>query len=389
VTKQIFWIAVKYGLGIGLLAYVVWRYWSLPSPDGKEDLGLVGAFDKPWNTEALLLAGAICLASVLLTFVRWYVLVRAQGLPFTLLNAFRLGLIGYYLSTFLPGSVGGDIIKAAQIAREQNRRTVAVSTVLIDRVIGLCGLFWLVALLGTVYWVTGFLRDSVTTAGVTNQTGVVALETIVLGAWALVLASLVFWFFLGVLPFGRAERFASWLDRIPKVGHALAEFWRAVWMYRLQGRSVLLGVFLAVVGHVGFVLTFYFSSLTLTPPDKIPSPQAHFLVVPVGMAIQAGFPSPGGVGGGEYGYGKLYDLLGFAFAAGVLGSLIQRLITWALGLAGYLVYLRMRPFLRPMNEEAGKETLPFPTEASGNHDPGDLPLGQAELTPPQRLAGGS
>src|SRR5262249_53166130 len=132
-----------------------------------------------------------------------------------------------------------------------------------------------------------------------------------------------------------AERFAAWLGRIPKVGHSLAEFWRAVWMYRLQGRSVLCAIFLSVVGHVGFVLTFYFSALTLSPADKIPSVQAHFLVVPVGMAIQAGFPSPGGVGGGEYGFGKLYDLLGFAFAAGVLGSLIQRVITWVLGLAGY------------------------------------------------------
>src|SRR5262249_1875839 len=155
------------------------------------------------------------------------------------LNAFRLGLIGYYLSTFLPGSIGGDIIKAAQIAREQDRRTVAVATVLIDRVIGLCGLFWLVALVGTVFWGVGYLMDSVQ-----RSAGIVALETIVLGAWGLVLASLTFWFFLGVLPPRRAERFAAWLGRIPKVGHSLAEFWRAVWMYRLQGRSVLCAIFL-------------------------------------------------------------------------------------------------------------------------------------------------
>jgi uncharacterized protein (TIRG00374 family) len=364
VTKQIFWIVVKYGLGLGLLAYVVWQYWSLPTDDGKENLGLVGAFDKPWNMDALLLAGLICLTSVLITFVRWYVLVRAQGLPFTLFSAFRLGLIGYYLSTFLPGSVGGDIIKAAQIARQQDRRTVAVATVILDRFIGLCGLIWLVAFLGGFFWWVGYLDDAIKT-----QQALIALETIVVVAWAVVLGSLGFWFLLGVLPARRAERLARWLERIPKIGHSFAEFWRAIYMYRCQGRSVLLGLLLSIVGHVGFVMAFYFAALTLNPADKIPSVEAHFLIVPVGMAIQGGFPSPGGVGGGEYGYGSLYSLFGFAFAAGVLGSLIRRVIDWVLGLAGYLIYLRMRPALRQAREEAAREEAAAAPSANGEAGP--------------------
>ena len=54
---------------------------------------------------------------------------------------------------------------------------------------------------------------------------------------------------------------------------------------------------------------------------------------------------PRGIGGGEFIYGELYKMLGFPFAAGVLGSLMQRCINWALGLVGYLVYLRMKPGL--------------------------------------------
>ena len=88
--------------------------------------------------------------SILITFVRWYILVRAQDLPFSMANAMRLGSIGMYWNTFLPGSIGGDIIKAAFLAREQSRRTAAVATILFDRVVGLCGLFWLITLLGSV-----------------------------------------------------------------------------------------------------------------------------------------------------------------------------------------------------------------------------------------------
>ena len=40
--------------------------------------------------------------SILLTFTRWFLLVQAQELPFTLMNAIRLGTIGYYFNTFLP-----------------------------------------------------------------------------------------------------------------------------------------------------------------------------------------------------------------------------------------------------------------------------------------------
>jgi uncharacterized protein (TIRG00374 family) len=362
--KGLSWTAFKLALGFGLLGYVVWANWSFPTPEG-EDLGLVGAFSKPWNLQALYLAGAIYLAGILLTFVRWYVLVRAQDLPFTLVNAFRLGLIGFALSTFLPGSVGGDIIKAAQIAREQDRRTVAVATVLIDRFMGLCALIWLVALLGSVFWLSGYLEDTAST-----QAGITAMQTIVLGSWALLLGTLAFWFVLGFFPPHRARRLADFLERIPKIGKSVAELWRAVWMYRRQGRSILIALLLSLAGHVGFVLTFYFSALTLSPADKIPSILAHFLVVPVGMIIQGGFPSPGGVGGGEYGYGSLYKLLGFAFAAGVLGSLIQRFITWILGFAGYVIYLRMRPYLRPATQEPPQEApdllavAPAPSRAS-------------------------
>ena len=108
--------------------------------------------------------GYLCLAFLFfafalpITFVRWWVLVRAQDLPFTLGNAFRLGTIGLFFNSFLPGSVGGDLAKAAGMVREQSRRTVAVATVIMDRLIGLWGLCWLVALLGGAFWLSGGLN---------------------------------------------------------------------------------------------------------------------------------------------------------------------------------------------------------------------------------------
>ena len=340
--KRIVILVLKYGLGLGLLAWVVWKYWVITTPDG-EDVGIGAALEKPIHFLPFLVAGLFCLTSLLLTFLRWFILVRAQDLPFTVPNAVRLGLIGYYLNTFLPGAVGGDIIKAAFIAREQRRRTVAVATVLLDRVVGLCGLVWLCATMGILFWLSGALTEHR------------ALEIIIVGASVIMASSLVFWFLLGFLPHRRAEIFAARLLRIPKVGHSLAEFWRAVWLYRWRGRAIAVCLGVSMISHSGLVMAFYFAAQTFTPAENLPSLITHFLIVPVGMTIRAGVPLPGGIGGGEYAFGLLYRTLGYSFAAGVLGLLAQRVVEWSLGLVGYLVFLRMKPALRQAEAETAPE----------------------------------
>jgi uncharacterized membrane protein YbhN (UPF0104 family) len=332
------------------LTYVVWSNWSPKSKAGEPLPGLKDVWEahiirgKPIHGDCLALAATLGLAAVLLTILRWYYLVRAQTLPFTVTNALRLGLVGFYFSIFLPGSVGGDIIKATFIARGQSRRTVAVATVILDRVIALWGLIWFVALLGGVFWLTGTLEGEVGER----------LRTIVVVAAALIGVSLLLCLLLAVLPARRARRFAIRLSRIPRIGHAAAEFWRAVWMYRRRPKSVLLALVLSLIGHVGFVLTFYFSARTLWDADQIPALYEHFLIVPIGMIIQAAPLFPGGAGIGEAGYGWLYQLLDYPVRSGILASLVQRVIYWVLGLAGYLVYLRMKPDLQPTDAAGGE-----------------------------------
>ena len=80
-------------------------------------------------------------------------LVRAVGLPFSRYDAVRLGLVGFYFNTFLPGAIGGDVVKAVEIARENSCRALAVATVLIDRIIGLWSLIWFVAIVGSAFWI--------------------------------------------------------------------------------------------------------------------------------------------------------------------------------------------------------------------------------------------
>ena len=140
------WNTFKYLLAFGLLGWVVYANWAPKTGRGLQEVWhnhvVLG---KPIAGFYLLAAFGLYLVSLVVTLFRWYILVRAQDLPFTVRRRMRIGLIGFFYNSVLPGSVGGDIIKAAAIARKQSRRTVAVATVIMDRVIALWGLVWFVA----------------------------------------------------------------------------------------------------------------------------------------------------------------------------------------------------------------------------------------------------
>jgi hypothetical protein len=95
------------------------------------------------------------------------------------------------------------------------------------------------------------------------------------------------------------------------------------------------------------VLGFYFSALTLwdSSMQEVPNVARHFLLVPIGLVIQAVPLFPGGAGIGEAGFGWLYTVFGTALAAplGVLASLVFRVTTWVFAIGGFFVAQRMTP----------------------------------------------
>ncbi len=130
------------GLAAALLAGLLWML--------RDDLALLGELEVlwPWMIGAILLT----VVGTLLSFLRWYFLVKAQELPFTMFDALRLGLIGTFFNFLIPGAVGGDLVKAALIAREQSKRLIAVSTIVVDRIVGLLGLLVLTGLIAIFWW---------------------------------------------------------------------------------------------------------------------------------------------------------------------------------------------------------------------------------------------
>ena len=345
---------LQYAVAVALLALVLAMNWTR----------LTELFRRTPDFGILAACAAVTVGVYTLQYVRWYLLVRALDLPFTLRNAFRLGAVGTFYNTFLPGAIGGDIVKAVYIARGQPaRKAAAVATVVADRLIGLFGLLLFAAAVGGGFWLAGDDQLEKHTA----------LKDIILVCAGLAGTGALVYIALGFLPASRQARFGNRLKGIPKVGNTLAELWETAIQYRRRPKAVLAAVALSAVIHTLMVLAFHFAVRVFAPenPDLLGSLPEHCVIAPIGFIAQALIPLPGGLGAGEAVFGGLYQLIRQsadaevmkqAGAVGLAGRLTLRVIEWGIGLVCYVAYLRMRAEL-PKAEENGGEPTPVRLES--------------------------
>lgn len=106
----------------------------------------------PWRAIAFNFTAAfacVCL-QIFLSSYRWRLLLRGQGIELSAFRALSLTFQGNMCSLFMPGgAVGGDILKAAFLTRETAKDSIVegVTTILLDRIIGMMALFLLTLIL--------------------------------------------------------------------------------------------------------------------------------------------------------------------------------------------------------------------------------------------------
>jgi uncharacterized protein (TIRG00374 family) len=97
-----------------------------------------------WRTLCLIPVAVFILsllfmgATIFLGVQRWRLVLRVPGLELPLSRTIGISFVAHFFNSFLLGSTGGDLIKAYYAAREtHHKKTEAVTTVLVDRLIGL------------------------------------------------------------------------------------------------------------------------------------------------------------------------------------------------------------------------------------------------------------
>jgi glycosyltransferase 2 family protein len=337
---RLHWVWIKWLAAIGIL------YWLF-----RRNRDAFVAID--WSgldRGLILLAALLCLTGFLITFTRWYFLLRAQDLPVRYRDAVRLGFLGLLFNYVAPGSAGGDLVKALLIAREHpERKTVAAATVLLDRLLGLIALFCVGALASIPFLPLPPLRQLQLIASVLWVGAVAGLS----GLFLMIHTALA------------SSRLVEWMCGWRGIGGILRELQQGILLYR-QRKSVLwLSVGLSLLGHFCILSVFYCASLALNAPAAVPSYLGHLFLVPAAELVGVLIPTPAGIGALE---GAVQGVFAInhqmlqlpvtrqaAQAAGFSTALIFRAINMAISLLGAGYYLTARREIEEVLEDEDLE----------------------------------
>ncbi|MFO7908202.1 MAG: lysylphosphatidylglycerol synthase transmembrane domain-containing protein [Planctomycetota bacterium] len=342
--KKTIVVLLKFGVPIGIIG---WLLASVPEESYRQ------LEQRPKDWTLLVLALGLVFAAVSVTFVRWHLLVRTLRLEFRLLDAFRLGFLGFLFNFVSAGAVGGDLFKAFFIARQQpKRRAEAIATVVVDRMVGLYALLLLtsgVILASNVSQSSPQLRTlSYLTLSATAFGGIAVLTLLVPG------------FTNGVV--------SRFLIGLPRIGEALGRLILAVRIYRQRWRAMVIALFMSVGTHGMFALALFLIARALY--EHIPTVREHLIIVPLSMVAGALPFTPAGFGAFEFALEKLYQIVPAAdniSAAGVLVALVYRLLQIVVAAIGMLIYWSSRSEVRQLIEDAEhseEEALPDPQPES-------------------------
>ena len=113
------------------------------------DVGLINVVKRA-DRSFLWLAIGIFPLNYLLTGFRWKLLLSMLEIPISAARAFQINMVGAFYNTFMPGSTGGDLLKAYYASKHTIYRTRAVLSVVVDRVVGLLALVMLGGTMATI-----------------------------------------------------------------------------------------------------------------------------------------------------------------------------------------------------------------------------------------------
>jgi glycosyltransferase 2 family protein len=124
-------LVLQIGLSVALIAAVLWQ----------ADVHKIGNALRESSPAWFCAAIAINVVATFVMVVRWHLLLVARGRREPgLWWLFETYLIALLLGQVLPTAVGGDAVRAVDLARRTGARAEAVSSVVVDRVIGLAAL---------------------------------------------------------------------------------------------------------------------------------------------------------------------------------------------------------------------------------------------------------
>ena len=269
--------------------------------------------------DGIALAIALIILALLVSAIKWSILLRAQVATISLPYLFNTYLVGLFFNNFLPSNVGGDVARIADIAKRTGKAPEATASVIGERLISGLALA-LTALIGLL------------------------LSPQVSGQFAPIVGGLIlfFVFVMGLFASRRAKRIIStvirrllgpkWFERIGRVAGSIALAIR-------NPSTFLWALFWSFAFHITLVLVNYAIFIGL----NINLPLISFvLYVPIIAAIQLVPVSVNGFGVREVAYVYFFGTVGVSSSGAAAASLLFGILVMLVSLPGGLIFASRR-----------------------------------------------
>lgn len=254
------------------------------------------------------------LAGSLVRAYRWGTLVWSLGVQVSWWRLVSLFFVGSFFSLFLPTGLGGDAVKMYELSRNDGKTAEAISSVVVDRFVGLFVLFALavLALIGGYRLVGSEVLVAIAGVFVACLVAVVLLlERRWLETWGRKLG----------------------LDRLLGRIRILRELYESIGHYRVV--DLLRATAAAVVWNVMLIVGNYLLGLAVGIDLSL---YYYFLFIPI-VSVLLMLPSVGGLGIREGAYVLLFSQVGVANAQALAMAFAFDLVLLVNGLIGALIYL--------------------------------------------------
>jgi hypothetical protein len=299
----------------------------------------------------------------LITGLRWNALLVALGIHLGLARAFMINMVGAFYNTFMPGSTGGDVLKAYYAAKHTDLRTRAVMSVIVDRAIGLVALIILGGTMAAYQWDEPACR----------QVAIASAAIMMLVAVGLVV------FYVPILR--RATGLNFILRKLPMQRQVLKAV-ETMEIYRRRPWLVLAALVMTFPVHITVIVSAMFAGIALGLTDletfKPIHPLYYWVVVPVVVLAGALPISPQGAGVMEFFAIVLTRRQGATVAQAFALTMSIRLVQILWNLVGGIFVLR-GGFHAPTQRE--QETLETDL-AAGTTPPDDPEPSQRDQAAP-------
>ncbi len=269
--------------------------------------------------DGIALAIALIILALLVSAIKWGILLRAQVATISLPYLFNTYLVGLFFNNFLPSNVGGDVARIADIAKRTGKAPEATASVIGERLISGLALA-LTALIGLLF------------------------SPQVSGQFAPIVGGLIlfFVFVMGLFASRRAKRIIStvirrllgpkWFERISRVAGSIALAIR-------NPSTFLWAMFWSFAFHITLVLVNYAIFIAL----NINLPLISFvLYVPIIAAIQLVPVSVNGFGVREVAYVYFFGTVGVSSSGAAAASLLFGILVMLVSLPGGLIFANRR-----------------------------------------------